>query len=152
MKFKLKSFKELGNTELYAALALRAEVFVVEQKCAYQDLDGKDEDALHLLGYDGKDLVAYARLIKPGISYKDAAIGRVVVSPHHRGKKLGVELMQEAIKVTLREYKSKEIVVSAQKYLEKFYNDLGFVTESDVYLEDDIPHIKMRYGGKGIMK
>jgi ElaA protein len=145
MIFKLRKFKELATNELYDILQLRNEVFVVEQKCAYQDLDGKDDEALHLMGFVGTELVSYARLLKPGVSYKEVAIGRVVVSGKHRGKNFGVQLMEEALRDCLREFKTNVIVVSAQKYLEKFYNELGFVTESETYLEDDIPHIKMRY-------
>jgi ElaA protein len=120
----------------------------VEQNCPYQDADGKDQEALHLMGLKGKELVAYARLLKPGISYKESAIGRVVVSPKHRGKKYGIELMEQAIRNCILTFNASEIIVSAQKYLEKFYTDLGFLTESDTYLEDDIPHIKMRYKKK----
>lgn len=145
MQFKLKKFDELNVLELYNLLQLRNEVFVVEQTCAYQDLDGKDQEALHLSGFINDQLCAYARILKPGVSYKEAAIGRVVVSPAHRGKSLGIELMKRAIEACSKSFDTDVIVISAQKYLEKFYTDLGFVTESDVYLEDDIPHIKMRY-------
>jgi ElaA protein len=149
MVFRLKKFSDLSAAELYEILKLRNEVFVVEQNCPYQDADGKDQDALHLMGFKGPDLVAYARLLKPGISYKEAAIGRVVVSGQHRGHKYGRELMEQALRDSLLQFNTNEIIVSAQKYLEKFYNDLGFVTESDTYLEDDIPHIKMRYVRRG---
>lgn len=148
MTFQLKTFNQLSNTELYAILKLRAEVFVVEQNCPYSDPDGKDEEALHLMGFEGKELAAYARILKPGLSYKEAAIGRVVVDAKHRGKSLGQALMKEAIAATLKEFNTQVIIVSAQQYLEKFYNELGFVTESDMYLEDDIPHIKMRFNRK----
>ena len=140
-----KDFKALSNIELYQALQLRSEIFVVEQNCAYQDLDGKDESAIHVLAYYKKQLVAYARILKPGISYKEAAIGRVVVSKNVRGKNFGKELMNYCIQLTLKEYSTNEIVISAQKYLEKFYSDLKFVQEGEEYLEDNIPHIKMRY-------
>jgi ElaA protein len=145
MTFRLKKFSELNSSELYELLKLRSEVFVVEQKCAYQDLDGKDHDSLHLLGYESKDLVAYARLVKPGISYKEASIGRVVVSPGRRKKKYGYTLMEKALRDCEVHFSAEQIVISAQRYLEKFYNNLGFVTESEPYLEDDIPHVKMRY-------
>jgi ElaA protein len=145
MTFRLKKFSELNVSELYELLKLRAEVFVVEQKCAYQDLDGKDQDSLHLLGYENKDLVAYARLVKPGISYKEASIGRVVVSPVCRKKKYGYLLMEQALRDCELNFSAEQIVISAQQYLEKFYCSLGFATESEPYLEDDIPHIKMRY-------
>lgn len=145
MDFKLKHFSELSVAELYDLLKLRAEVFVVEQNCAYLDTDDKDTDALHLLGYEGGKLVGYARLLKPGVSYKQASIGRVVVHSAFRKKKAGYELMKRAISACLEKFHVTEIIISAQQYLERFYNNLGFVTESDMYLEDDIPHIKMRY-------
>jgi ElaA protein len=145
MEFVLKSFKELSIDELYSLLKLRATIFVVEQNCAYLDLDDKDQDSLHLLGYNNKKLVAYARLVAQGVSYKDApSIGRVVVDINYRGKNAGKELMLKAIEETLSSFNSKQIVISAQQYLEKFYGDLGFVTESEAYMEDFIPHLKMR--------
>lgn len=144
MKYHLRKFSELSTSELYDLLQLRSEVFVVEQKCAYQDLDGKDKEALHLIGKINEDTVAYARLFAPGISYKEAAIGRVVVSEKARGKEYGKELMKKAIECISTEYNTDEIIISAQKYLEKFYTELGFLSEGDPYPEDDIPHIKMR--------
>jgi ElaA protein len=145
MEFRLKTFDQLSTNELYDLMQLRAEVFVVEQTCAYQDLDGKDKEALHLCGYVNHELVSYARLLAPGISYKECAIGRVVVSPKHRGRSFGIELMKHAKEECLKNFKTNIIIVSAQKYLEKFYTDLGFVTEGEGYLEDDIPHVKMRF-------
>lgn len=145
MKFVFKPFKELTADELYDSLQLRSAIFVVEQKCIYQDMDDKDKKAQHLLGYiDGK-LVAYARILAPGISYKESSIGRVVVDSNQRGKSFGKELMQEAIRRTLGQFNTNEIVISAQYYLLKFYSELGFVASGDIYLEDDIPHIKMKY-------
>jgi len=144
MNFTLKKFSELSTSELYDLLQLRSEVFVVEQKCAYQDLDGKDKDALHLIAKINEETVAYARLFAPGISHKEAAIGRVVVSGKTRGKEYGKELMKKAIELIFKEFNTDEIIISAQKYLEKFYTQLGFVSEGEPYPEDDIPHIKMR--------
>lgn len=144
MLFVFKPYKELNIDELYDSLQLRSAIFVVEQNCVYQDMDDKDKKADHLLGYDNGKLVAYARLLTPGISYKEASIGRVVVDSKQRGKNLGKELMQEAIKRTLEQFKVNEIVISAQYYLLKFYSELGFVAEGEIYPEDDIPHIKMR--------
>lgn len=145
MKFVFKPYKDLTVDELYDSLQLRSAIFVVEQTCIYQDMDDKDKKALHLLGYENDKLVAYARILEPGISYKEASIGRVVVDSKQRGKNLGKELMKTAIEKTLQEFHVNEIVISAQYYLLKFYSELGFVAEGDVYPEDDIPHIKMRY-------
>lgn len=144
MQFVFKPYKQLTVDELYDSLQLRSAIFVVEQTCIYQDMDDKDKRAEHLLGYDNGKLVAYARTLAPGISYKEASIGRVVVDSNQRGKSFGKELMQEAIKRTLDLYKTNEIVISAQYYLLKFYSELGFVAEGEIYPEDDIPHIKMR--------
>jgi ElaA protein len=145
MEFQFKTFHALNAAELYEILQLRNEVFIVEQNCAYQDLDGKDEDSYHLTGRVEGRMVAYARILNPGASYKEASIGRVVVSAKTRGKNYGLDLMIRAIEECCTLFKCDEIVISAQKYLLKFYNDLGFREEGDVYLEDDIPHIKMRW-------
>ncbi len=145
MQFVLKTFNDLTTKELYNLMQLRNEVFIVEQNCPYQDLDRKDDDALHVMGFVNSELAAYARLLKPGMAYKEAAIGRVVVSKKHRGKNFGVALMKKAIEDSVKSFNTNVIIVSAQKYLEKFYTDLGFVSEGDGYLEDDIPHIKMRF-------
>jgi ElaA protein len=144
MKFILRSYQELSVDELYEALKLRCAIFVIEQNCNYQDMDDKDQASYHLLGYEGKKLVAYARLLPQGISYKEASIGRVVVDQNYRRTGAGKKLMVEAIKQTKSLFKTNEIIISAQCYLEKFYGDLGFKIEGESYLEDDIPHIKMR--------
>ncbi len=145
MIFKLKRFDELTSGELYAILQLRNEVFIVEQNCPYQDLDGADQDALHLLGTSDSGIISYARLLKPGTAYPEAAIGRVVVSIDLRGNSRGRDLMKRAMEECGKNFQSHVIIISAQKYLENFYASLGFVTEGDVYLEDNIPHIKMRW-------
>lgn len=144
MQFVLRSYKELSVDELYEALKLRCAIFVIEQNCNYQDMDDKDQESYHLLGYSGKQLVAYARILPQGLSYKEASIGRVVVDKNFRGKSGGKALMQEAIAQAKKLFNTNEIVISAQCYLEKFYGDLGFKIEGESYLEDDIPHIKMR--------
>jgi ElaA protein len=144
MQFKLKSFKELSVEELYEALKLRCAIFVIEQNCNYQDMDDKDQESFHLLGYEDEKLVAYARILPPGVSYKEVSIGRVVVDKTFRGRRSGKELMVKAIEAAREKFKTSEIVISAQCYLEKFYSDLGFKSEGESYLEDDIPHIKMR--------
>jgi ElaA protein len=135
---------EMTALEWHRALALRAQVFVVEQNCAYQDPDGKDVVSYHLLMESGEELVAYARLVPPGVSYTEAAIGRVVTSQTVRGKGWGKALMEIAIAQTQKKFEVNEICISAQSYLLKFYQELGFVAEGEEYLEDDIPHWKMR--------
>lgn len=143
-KWKIKPFEALSVAELHSVLQLRSEVFVVEQNCVYQDIDGKDVKALHLFGeYEGK-IVAYARLFKPNDYFENASIGRVVVSQNHRDQKWGYDLMKQAIKAIETHYNETKITISAQLYLQKFYESLGFVKTSDVYLEDDIEHIEMR--------
>jgi len=143
-KFEIKPFKTLSLSELYQILQLRSEVFVVEQNCVYQDIDGKDEKALHLLGvYDGV-LVAYARLFQPGDYFEFASIGRVIVKQNYRDKKWGHDLIREAIKGISEQFGTSEITISAQLYLQRFYENHGFVQTSEMYLEDDIPHIEMK--------
>jgi len=144
LTFKIKRFNELSLTELYNVLQLRSEVFVVEQNCVYQDIDGKDEKAVHLLGTFGEEIVAYVRIFKPGDYFQVASIGRVVVKQSYRDRKWGYYLMQEAIEVTKTVLNETNITISAQLYLKKFYENLGFVQTSEMYLEDDIPHIEMK--------
>jgi len=143
MRWVLKKFQELTPDELYALLRLRAEVFVVEQTCAFQDLDNKDQPSYHLLGYLQDELVAYTRLVPPGISYTAASIGRVVTSPAHRKKGFGKLLMQESIKICDQLFGKNTIMIGAQCYLIEFYSSLGFVPSGEVYLEDGIEHIEM---------
>lgn len=144
LQFKIKRFNELSLSELYQILQLRSEVFVVEQNCVYQDIDGKDEKALHLVGTREGEIVAYARIFKPGDYFDEASIGRVVVKQTYRDKKWGYDLMHEAISATKSELNETNITISAQLYLQKFYENLGFVQTSEVYLEDDIEHIEMK--------
>lgn len=142
--WKLRSFNELNTAELYAIMALRQEVFVVEQTCFYQDADGADLYAFHVLGYDKGELVAYLRII-PAEHYKDkkTSIGRVAVKLRHRNTGLGKALFLKGMKTVEHMFGDVPVVISAQHRLLKFYTDLGFTAEGDVYLEDDIPHIKM---------
>ena len=142
--FKIKRFNELSSVELYSVLQLRSEVFVVEQNCVYQDIDGKDEKALHLLGELEGKIVAYARLFKAGHYFDNASIGRVIVHPEARDKKFGHEMMQQAIAGIETYFKETKITISAQLYLKKFYESHNFVQTSEMYLEDDIPHIEMK--------
>ena len=139
----LKKFDELTPVELYRIMQLRNEVFVVEQNCVYQDADDKDQQCWHLCGWDAKKLVAYTRIIPPGISYTEASIGRVVTSPAYRKTGAGRKLMQESISRTLSQFTCTAIKIGAQVYLTKFYQSLGFVQSSEQYLEDGIPHIEM---------
>ena len=143
LKWKIKPFEALNVNELYDLLRLRSEIFVVEQNCVYLDLDGKDKKALHLIGeYEGK-IVAYSRLFDAGISFDNASIGRVVVDASYRDKKWGHELMREAIAGVKSNFGKDKITIGAQLYLKKFYESHGFVQTSEMYLEDDIPHIEM---------
>jgi ElaA protein len=138
-----KNFNELTPEELYAVLQLRNEVFVVEQNCVYQDLDNKDQVALHLMGWDEKKLVAYSRLLPPGASYPETSIGRVVTSPSARRKGLGKDLMQRSLYEVKRLFGDGPIKLGAQLYLKDFYTSLGFTQTSEIYLEDGIQHIEM---------
>ncbi len=142
--FKIKRFNELSTLELYSLLQLRSEVFVVEQNCVYQDVDGKDDKAIHVLGFLDNELASYSRIFDKGIYFEEASIGRVVVSPKHRDKKLGHDLMQVSIAAVKEHFKEHNITISAQEYLKKFYESHGFVQTSEMYLEDDIPHIQMK--------
>ena len=143
LNWKYNYFNELDVVELYAILQLRNEVFVVEQNCVYQDTDNKDALSYHLSGWDGNTLVAYCRILPPGISYPEASIGRVVASPAYRNTGCGRELMKEAIIRTQAQFDCNAIKISAQLYLKKFYEKLGFIQVSETYLEDNIPHIEM---------
>ena len=144
LQFKIKRFYELSTTELYSMLQLRAEVFIVEQNCVYQDIDGKDSKALHVLGESDGRIVAYARLFKPGDYFENASIGRVVVANDCRDRKWGHDLMREAIAAIQSHFGQNQITISAQQYLKNFYESHGFVQTSEMYLEDDIPHIEMK--------
>ncbi|MES2863250.1 MAG: GNAT family N-acetyltransferase [Bacteroidota bacterium] len=144
IQFKIKPFNELSTTELYEILQLRSEVFVVEQNCVYQDIDGKDQKAIHVLGYYEGVLAAYSRLFKPNDYFADSSIGRVIVKESHRDKKLGHDLMKASIDAVKILFHKTNITISAQLYLQKFYESHGFVIVGETYLEDDIPHIEMR--------
>ena len=146
MKIYIKKFKELTVDETYNILKLRSEVFVVEQNCIYQDLDGKDELAIHLFYKKKNEIIAYTRIFKKGDYYKEnPSIGRVVVSKKERGKEIGKSIMKESILYIKNNYNNKSIELSAQKYLDKFYKELKFYSQGDDYLEDGIPHQRMFY-------
>ncbi len=143
INWKFKHFNELDNNELYEILTLRSKVFVVEQNCIYLDTDDKDQKSWHLYGYIDHKLIAYSRILPPGISYEEASIGRVVTDPEYRNNGYGIDLMKLAIEKTKSQFNVSQIKISAQCYLLKFYTELGFTTSSDEYLEDDIPHVEM---------
>jgi ElaA protein len=145
MRFHICTFQELQLEELYAFMALRQEVFVVEQDCPYLDADGKDQLGWHVMLFDETDkLSAYTRLLPPGVSYeKYSSIGRVVSSEHVRGKGYGKAVMEHSIQAIKELFPEASIKISAQTYLLKFYNELGFQEVGEEYLEDDIPHIGM---------
>lgn len=138
-----RTFSELDTQTLYAILALRIEVFVLEQGCLYQDLDAKDQSSFHLIGKQDGVIVAYLRVIEPGKKYAEPAIGRVLVRQQNRGTGLAKKLMQISIEKINAIYPNQNIRISAQQYLENFYRDLGFKTVSKPYLEDNIPHLEM---------
>ncbi|MBX9406698.1 GNAT family N-acetyltransferase [Pseudomonas baetica] len=141
-----KHHNDLGKEQLYALLKLRSEVFVVEQKCAYPDLDGQDleGDTYHLMGWDKGQLVAYLRLLDPESQGGDVVIGRVVTSAQARGKGLGHEMMEQALKQAERHWPQVPIYLSAQAHLQGYYGKYGFVAVGEEYLEDGIAHIGMR--------
>lgn len=146
LTWKLKSYQELAVDELYEILNLRARVFVVEQNAAYLDLDYKDQLALHLGGYLDGRLMVYCRLFKAGDYFDESCIGRVVADSTSRGLGYGHQLVARAVDLIESKYGEKKIIISAQLYLRDFYGKHGFEQISEVYLEDGLPHIRMRRG------
>jgi len=143
MNIIIKEFNEISSSEMYAILALRSAIFVVEQDCVYQDIDYKDQKATHIFGIKDGKIVAYTRIFKSGIYCKEASIGRVAVAKSDRSFGYGKVIMQASIEAISKIYGEKIIKISAQTYLKKFYNSLGFLEEGAGYLEDGIPHIAM---------
>jgi len=143
LQWLLKKFDELTPLELYNVLRLRSEVFVVEQNCVFLDMDNKDQDCYHLMGSHDNELVAYVRLLPPGLAYDEISIGRVVSSPQYRGSGAGKLLMQKAIATAAELFGKQPIRIGAQLYLKNFYSSLGFEPQGDIYLEDGIQHIIM---------
>ena len=143
LKIITKSFTELTTTELYAILQLRSEVFVVEQDCVYQDIDDKDQKAIHIIGYKNTKVIAYTRIFKSGDYFKKASIGRVVVKKSERKYGYGHVIMKHSINIIKTNFKETIIKISAQKYLKDFYESHGFTLVGEEYLEDGIPHIGM---------
>lgn len=145
LHWRLWHWQEWPNDLLYAAMQLRSAIFVVEQHCVFPDMDGLDPACTHLCGCDdGGRLLAYARLLAPGVKYDEASIGRVVTATAARGRGHGRELMTEALRLTRLRHPGQPIKLGAQRYLEPFYGSFGFQTISEPYLEDDIWHIDMR--------
>ena len=143
MDFKVKNFKELTTSELYEILQLRSEVFVVEQDCVYQDIDFKDQKALHVLGLKDGKIIAYTRLFDSKQYFDTPSIGRVIVKDTERKFGYGHDLIKASIQAIVNNYEKKIITISAQTYLQKFYESHGFKQVGEGYLEDGIPHIKM---------
>lgn len=144
IQWTTKNFNMLSVDELYQILKLRSEVFVVEQNCVYQDLDNKDQKALHLFGEVEGKIIAYSRLFKGNDYFDNSSIGRVVVALNFRDMNFGHALINRGISEIKKHFNEENITISAQLYLKKFYESHGFVATSDMYLEDDIPHIEMK--------
>lgn len=143
LEIVVKSYSELTKEELYNILRIRSEVFVVEQRIAYQDLDYKDQKAIHIMGYVTNELVAYTRIFKPNDYFEYASIGRVLVTKQYRRFDYGKEIMKVSIDAVEKYFNETKIKISAQLYLKRFYTNLGFEAYGDVYMEDEIPHTAM---------
>ena len=143
MNWTLKSFDELTLSEFHNFIQLRLDIFVVEQDCVYQDIDGNDQKALHIIGTIENKIIAYTRCFRPGDYFREASIGRVVVKESQRKFKRGNQIMNNSIKAIKDHYKTNTIKISAQCYLNKFYTNLQFKPIGEKYLEDGIPHIYM---------
>ena len=143
MKTFIKTFDNLSNREIYKILRLRSEVFVVEQQCIYQDIDNKDKKAVHIFLKEKNEIIAYSRVFKEKEYFENPSIGRVVVANKRRMYGVGKKIMNISIDYIKQNTKAKNIEISAQKYLKKFYSNLGFIQQGDEYLEDNIPHLRM---------
>jgi ElaA protein len=143
VEFQWCRLGELSAEQLYAVLAARVQVFVVEQNCAYQDLDGLDADAEHLIAWSGKEVAGYLRVLAPGTRFDDPSIGRIITAKRFRSSGLGRVLVAQGIERTRLRYPGRAVRISAQVYLQKFYGEFGFVNASEPYLEDNIPHVEM---------
>lgn len=143
LDWRFQTFDELTTNELYGILRLRSEVFVLEQRCCYLDADNKDQRSHHLSGYRNGELMAFSRIVPPGLSYEYPAIGRIVVSPRGRGTGYGIELLHVSIQKLEELYGNVSIRIGAQLYLKRFYESFGFRQSGEIYLEDEIEHIEM---------
>ena len=139
----IKTFNELTVDELYALLRVRSEVFVVEQDCVYQDMDGDDKEAIHVWITEGEKLVALARVCPAGVHLPTISIGRVITTV--RGKGYGKQVMLAAIDVAVEHFGATSIDIEAQEYAKGFYEGVGFKQTSDTFMLDGIPHIKMTW-------
>lgn len=144
----VKHFKELNNEELYDILRLRCEIFVVEQNCPYQDCDLKDKEAYHLFIKNHHEIIAYLRILNKGASYDEISIGRVVVHKEYRRKGIAQKMIRDAIEFIEEKLGETSVRLSGQLYAERLYESLGFRRVSEVYLEDNIPHVEMLYEKK----
>ena len=145
MNWKIKKFNELNIEEIYKILALRNEIFIVEQECPYLDCDDKDLNSYHLFLRENGEIVSYLRILEKGVSYDEISIGRVAVKKSYRGKGISRKMMQKAIEFIENNLSENTIKIQAQAYLLNFYSSLGFKAVSEEYLEDNIPHIDMIY-------
>lgn len=144
LSWQCSTFTELTPHQLYAILQARTEVFVIEQQCLFQDMDGKDSACHHLIAWTADHQVAaYARIVPPGLAFAEASIGRVLTTKIGRGTGAGKTLLLKGIQQVHALYPTHQIRIGAQQYLEQFYASFGFLTVSDMYLEDDIPHVEM---------
>ena len=143
MDISIQSFKDLTLFDLYDLLKLRSEVFVVEQNCVYQDIDDKDQKAIHVILKQNDSIIGYTRIFKPGDYFKAASIGRVVIRLNDRHRDLGTLIMKASIQAIKDYFNTNNIKISAQTYLQDFYSNLGFKAVGESYLEDGIPHIAM---------
>jgi len=134
---------QLNVVQLYTLFAAREAVFVVEQTCAYQELDGLDLDAEHLIGWSGQDVAAYLRVLGPGIRFEEPSIGRVLTTQNFRSLGLGREMMNRALAHIDQQFNGAAVRISAQAHLQPFYSSFGFATASEQYMEDGIPHLEM---------
>jgi ElaA protein len=144
IKWECKLFSDLTTEELYKIIQIRIEVFAVEQNVVYQDCDNKDFKSYHFMGTLNSQLLAYSRIIPPGISYTEAAsIGRVVTSPAVRGQSFGKKLFKKSLEQLYILFGQVPVIISAQAYLIKFYEAFSFIPQGNTYIEDSIPHISM---------
>lgn len=148
IQWEIKSFEQLSSKELYKIIQLRINIFMLEQNCLYPECDDKDYHANHIFAVLNNEVIAYARLLPPGISYPEASIGRVIVSASQRGNNLGYLLMRKSIDKLNLDFPDSALRISAQAHLQPFYENMGFTKQSEMYLEDNIPHIEMLFTNK----